>query len=205
MSHSTKFHDRTNERYGKLVVVSFAGRVGKARECTWLCRCDCGQEKVVRVSHLTDKASCGCMTKELMREFRLGRTTVSSEDRTVAGVLRQYKANAKTRNITFGITKEDVKKLIFQPCFYCGKLPSNSYTKLAEGSEPVMYNGIDRYNNKEGYTPMNCVPCCWQCNESKNNRDTREFLAWVRNIYHNCAEINNPWDNVVLSKTKKSV
>lgn len=51
-----KFIDRTGQRYGELIAVSYVGG-GK-----WKCRCDCGKETVVRTENLKSghTISCGC-------------------------------------------------------------------------------------------------------------------------------------------------
>ena len=54
----------TGDRFGRLIVV---GRHGSRKwRSTWLCRCDCGGEKVVRSDNLRngDTRSCGCLTKD---------------------------------------------------------------------------------------------------------------------------------------------
>ena len=52
------------KRFGKLVAVKCVGRVGKSRHLSWLCKCDCGREKVVLGSSLIrgDTKSCGCLS-----------------------------------------------------------------------------------------------------------------------------------------------
>lgn len=52
-------------RFGRLLVIKEAGR-SKRREKLWLCKCDCGNEKITPTSYLTsgDTSSCGCYRKE---------------------------------------------------------------------------------------------------------------------------------------------
>lgn len=59
--HSRKKIDLTGQRYGKLTVLAPAENVGS--RTAWLCRCDCGQETVVRTNRLRSghTASCGCL------------------------------------------------------------------------------------------------------------------------------------------------
>lgn len=54
--------DITGERYGRLTVIKYAG-IGLKRDATWLCRCDCGKEKVFTSLHLRNgySTSCGCI------------------------------------------------------------------------------------------------------------------------------------------------
>lgn len=51
-------------RYGRLTVVRRVGRRGHST--TWLCRCDCGKEKIVASSNLRsgNTFSCGCLRLE---------------------------------------------------------------------------------------------------------------------------------------------
>lgn len=59
----------TGRRFGRLVVLKRFGSSpnGGAR---WLCKCDCGNEKVVDGVRLRDgeTSSCGCLRAELARE-----------------------------------------------------------------------------------------------------------------------------------------
>ena len=60
--------DMTGQRYGRLVCVrrSVSDGAGRAR---WLCRCDCGGERIVYRQLLIsgDTKSCGCLRAELAR------------------------------------------------------------------------------------------------------------------------------------------
>ena len=61
--------DEAGNRYGRLLVLKRAGST-KNREAQWLCRCDCGNERVVRGSSLRREhsKSCGCLRKGKRRE-----------------------------------------------------------------------------------------------------------------------------------------
>jgi hypothetical protein len=50
---------------------------------------------------------------------------------------------------------KDYKKLIAQPCFYCG------------GPLNPTGVGLDQKIPGAGYTKENAVPCCWNCNRIK--------------------------------------
>lgn len=60
MSHSRKKLDLTGQRYGRLMVLAPAENIGG--RTAWLCRCDCGQETIVKTYHLRSghTKSCGC-------------------------------------------------------------------------------------------------------------------------------------------------
>lgn len=52
------------QRFGLYLVISYAG-LNKHRQSMWLCRCDCGTEKVVGSNDLKtgNTTSCGCFQK----------------------------------------------------------------------------------------------------------------------------------------------
>lgn len=77
-AHREQVRDLTGQRFGKLTVVGDSGRRRAGQGgVLWTCRCDCGQEKVVRQDALTGgrTTSCGCVT--------------SRGNETIARLLRQ--------------------------------------------------------------------------------------------------------------------
>jgi len=54
----------TNQRFGKLVALRAEGR-DVYNNVLWVCRCDCGQERVVPRGSLTSGSArhCGCQTE----------------------------------------------------------------------------------------------------------------------------------------------
>lgn len=65
-SECTKL-DLTGKKFGRLTVISECGRA-KSRSVEWLCKCDCGNEKIVPSPRLKwgDTKSCGCLHLELV-------------------------------------------------------------------------------------------------------------------------------------------
>jgi hypothetical protein len=60
--------DLTGQAFGRLVVVSEIGSsFGRGAVRRWLCRCDCGSEKVIRQAELTTgrTRSCTCLRREV--------------------------------------------------------------------------------------------------------------------------------------------
>jgi hypothetical protein len=58
-------------------------------------------------------------------------------------------------------------------CFFCGREPFN-FTKFT--GQPILYNGVDRLDNKLPYTPNNIVACCKVCNGMKSGYTAVEFF-----------------------------
>jgi len=59
--------DLTGQRFVRWLVVAYAGKRPPSRSAYWLCRCDCGAEKVISAYSLKrgDSKSCRCLHKEL--------------------------------------------------------------------------------------------------------------------------------------------
>lgn len=64
-----KFNDLTGQRFGRLVALRTDGKDSQGKY-KWLCRCDCGNEKSVPGTYLTQgyTRSCGCMRSEAVTE-----------------------------------------------------------------------------------------------------------------------------------------
>lgn len=64
----SKLIDITGRRFGRWTVLERAGsaRRGFTVSSLWLCRCDCGTEKIVRGDNLRNGStqSCGCLRNE---------------------------------------------------------------------------------------------------------------------------------------------
>jgi hypothetical protein len=94
-----------------------------------------------------------------------------------------YVRNAKKRNIEFKITKENFENMVTSPCYYCGFLPENLYSKENKYNSKI--NGIDRINSSLGYIDKNIVSCCKICNRFKMDMSFEEFKVWIINIHKN--------------------
>jgi len=172
--------DLSGQRFGKLVAIKCVG-LDNGRNAIWECICDCGQFKEVSSKALRHSGvkSCGCSHKEVMNDYfdsRLG----TSEDRSLKKLFLRYKGRAKARNYSFDLKYSQFKKLVFGECYYCGSKPE---TKIVSKSGVIaFYNGIDRLNNEEGYTLLNCITCCGICNYMKRDMSIDEFIRHIEKI-----------------------
>ena len=68
-SYMPKKLDLTNQRFGRLIAIKEGPR-NSAGRTTWICKCDCGNEKTVLTTQLTGgkTLSCGCLQKERTRQ-----------------------------------------------------------------------------------------------------------------------------------------
>ena len=145
----------------------------------YLCRCDCGNEVIVKWNHLRtgNTKSCGC--NKILNKFKL------PEGEGAFNILfRTYKKEARERKLTFELDVEEFKKLTQQNCFYCGKEPCNIINKPKMNGY-YTYNGVDRVDNELGYILTNCVACCITCNRMKINHSLDNFKNQIIKIYNN--------------------
>lgn len=172
-------NDLTGRRFGRLVVLRKEDSIkasGKSRT-TWLCKCDCGKQKIVRSEYLMrgSCASCGC--GEHIRELKL-----TGLERLYN--LKRYEASRRNGGLEFTLTPEEFNTLVAGDCYYCGVPPSLKHHMVRKNDKvAITYNGIDRMVNTIGYQYSNCVPCCWKCNAMKLNFSYDDFLKTIARIY----------------------
>lgn len=174
-----KLIDETGNRYGRLLVLEFAG-VNKYGKAIWLCKCDCSGEVIIGGCSLRngDTQSCGCYSREQTSKAN----SLPKGKAACNRLMLNYKYNAKNRDYAWELTDDEFRKLTQQDCFYCDTPPSQIFNpKRCNGK--FTYSGIDRIDNSLGYTLNNCVACCKHCNIAKNNRPMSEFEDWIRQIY----------------------
>jgi hypothetical protein len=154
-------------------------------QTTWVCRCACGSERMVSTSSLRSgmSKSCGCLQKEIVRKPRM-----SDVERGLSHVRGMLRFRAKRQGLECTLSDELINVLSKRPCFYCGHEPtSQKYIREMRNREnsyiPIgAYSGIDRVDNSKGYTPVNSVPCCWECNRMKRDYTCPDFIERASKI-----------------------
>jgi hypothetical protein len=181
--------DLTNRRSGKLVSLRPVAR-NEQGNVLWECRCDCGRyldvvgAQLLRPNRPT--RSCGCYKDEVMSQ-RYGLPTgkgLASGEAARNQVLIGYKRHAKRRDNPWTLTAEQAFALFEGVCHYCGIPPFRERTNTLDTGRKGMsgsykYNGIDRVDNRLGYTAENTVSCCSHCNMAKRQLPYHEFIAWI--------------------------
>ena len=188
-----KFKDRTGDVYGRLTVLSHAGKDHRGKHL-WDCLCKCGNKKTVVSDNLSSgkSNSCGCLKSEVLA--RKGNQYGVYSDRESALLKVQYshlKRRDKNKGFFETLTLDEFSVLSKSPCNYCGLEYSKEIEDRLNESKSqkrlsdhvLKCNGIDRVDSSKGYTLENSVPCCKYCNMAKHTMTSTEFYAWVRRVY----------------------
>lgn len=170
------------QKFNRLTVVDCAGVTKGREQYRWLCLCDCGKQIVV-VGHALkshNTKSCGCLKIEKLKQRD------QTDDTLIRRLLNVYKRNSMRKNLSFELTLDQFKILINNKCHYCGIEPSKIYTRKDNAFETfILYNGIDRKDNFNGYSEDNSLTCCEICNRAKSNMSYDEFIKYINRLKRN--------------------
>lgn len=90
---------------------------------------------------------------------------------------------ARHRGHKWEIDQEFAIKLIKMDCYLCGAKPANRYKDgNAWEGRILIYQGIDRIDNKIHYTNENARPCCKKCNAMKMDDSLNKFEKHINKI-----------------------
>jgi hypothetical protein len=179
------------KKFGILTVVEFTGEYHPSysrKSKIYLCRCECGTICKKAAASFGSTKSCGCLqaqVKERFKTMNIGRKPQTQLPDGISSfnvLLHQYKRSAQKRKVPYELTNEQFRNLVgAECCFYCG---SNEKRKVfsRKTAAPFLCFGIDRVDNKQGYIPSNCVPCCKVCNRAKDVLTQEEFMSWVLKV-----------------------
>jgi len=159
--------DESGRKYGKFTILNKYKRIkqGGSNRTFWLAECECGEQRWLRATHIRNgKAAKMCRTCSNKNRTRSWQDADAYKQ-------HRYKQGAEKRNLPFELTEEQFRHLIHQPCHYCGRRPTEKRT-----------NGIDRRDNKKGYTVENSLPCCTKCNFLKGRFDYEVFIKQAKRI-----------------------
>ena len=166
--------DLTGARFGRWLVLEYAGSHGRGSQ--WLCRCSCGAEQIVRKTNLTSGQSTGCLTCRKGNRLEEGESSKRI-------FYNSYRKAAGKRGYTFTLSFDQFVELTTQDCHYCGAMPESKGNMAFKGCNGIYkHNGLDRKDNRIGYEYGNVLPCCPVCNILKGTLSYDEFIAKAKQI-----------------------
>jgi hypothetical protein len=181
----------TGQRYGRLVAV----RVDPGDPLKWLCRCDCGTTKFVRVTHVRAgrTQSCGCLKLQRSIESHTTHGMVDAPEYTVWATMFQRCTNPNhDKFATYGGRGISVCERWF---FF-----ENFFADM--GQRPTPLHSIDRKDNDGNYEPENCR---WatQKEQARNRRTSRMLNFQGRDMtLAEVAEISGVNYDLLKKRTK---
>ena len=156
--------DLTGERFGRLVVLREAEPVVDVRGKkfrAWLCKCDCGNEAIIRQTQLRSGGtrSCGCLHKEITAKIHMTHGLSQDNKRLykVWKIMRRRCNNPKDKSYKNyggrGIRVCEEWDKSFVP-FYEWSMANGYHEDIADSGRNRIT--IDRINNDGDYEPNNC-------------------------------------------------
>jgi DNA-directed RNA polymerase subunit RPC12/RpoP len=162
--------DLVGQRFGKLVVVEYAGR-NERRESLWRCACDCGNESIVRgdVLRRGTTESCGC-GKGLKHGYHKKRWYSS------------YKAMMERCYLP---SNENFKRYGGKGIIVCDEWHDiNKFAEWVETSGYVPGLTIDRIDPLGNYEPSNCQWLTRSENSKKQFVDRKKRAKEMVEVVH---------------------
>lgn len=101
-------------------------------------------------------------TEKKWRESLRGQEVLARRRDSLPERWRAYKKGAAKRGLEFTLTLKEFSAFWQAPCTYC--------------TDDIKTIGLDRMNNRIGYTKTNVAPCCKICNYMKQGLSQDEFI-----------------------------
>ena len=152
-----KLIDLTEQTFGRLTVISYHSK-GKYDHTRWLCKCECGKEKVIFSSALKSghTKSCGCLNLENVKKSNMKYNKYGS---------REYNSWASMKRRCTDPNAINYKYYGGRGITYCKRWEKfeNFYEDMGPRPEGKSINRIDNDGN---YEPKNCK---WSTSTEQNN------------------------------------
>jgi hypothetical protein len=143
--------DLEGRTFGGWTVVSYAGR-RQSQQILWLCRCECGTERVVLGNNLKRglTRSCGCLYREAGREA----TRQANTSHGYSGSAT-YKCWGHMKERCLNPNHKKYLDYGGRGITICERWLQFENFLEDMGEKPEGYS-LDRINNEKGYEPGNC-------------------------------------------------
>ena len=162
----------TGKRFSRLAVIRHEGSDESGRSI-WLCRCDCGAEKVVKASYLVKGTtkSCGCAADDQRRAN--GRR--QCHDKSKAENPGEYSSWWNMISRCHDPRNKQFHTYGARGVAVCSRWRNSFAAFLADMGPRPPGTSLDRLSNANGYTKSNCR---WASSEAQaNNRGNNRLIT----------------------------
>lgn len=207
----------TGEKFGRLTVLKYIGK-SKTHQKLWLCKCECGNEKITTTAYLSsgDTKSCGCLSKERSRFFYSELNKTHGMTNT-----RLYRKWRGIIDRCYNVKTNGYKNYGGRGIKVCDEWKKD-YMNFYNWAYKTGYKDgltIDRINNDGDYEPNNCrwLTVKEQCNHKRNNHlltyngMTYTLKQWSEKLNISYSTIKGRslkgWNNeeILFGKTKRAL
>lgn len=197
----SKVKDLTGQNFGRLLVVESGGR-NKQGRALWKCKCECGNDTLIRTDVLTRglSNSCGCLAREITK------TRFTNHGKTVNG--------NKNGNQTY-VSWKCMKQRCCDPntdqyqdyggrgISVCDRWVNSFENFLSDMGERPVGTTIDRINVNGDYAPGNCRWATLSTqNKNKRKDNTRKALGGASK-YKGVSRHGRKWQTACTVRGKK--
>ena len=169
------FQDLTGQRFGRLIVAKRAENT-KSGDARWMCKCDCGNETIVKAKHLKSGGtkSCGCLQKEIARDMLKARRTHGMSGTPI------HKEWEAMKRRCYNPNTEKYYRYGGRGIVVCDRW-RDSFEAFYEDVSKLLHFGeqgytLNRINNDGNYEPNNVE---WATQkEQANNRQSNHLLTF---------------------------
>lgn len=179
-----KFEDITGRRFGRLTAVRRAPNDG--RRTMWHCKCECGNDVVVRAENLKsgNTKSCGCIERDFPNATKHGMSKTRLAAVYNAMKQRCYNENSSGYYLYGGRGIKVCDEWLQDKTAFFDWAIANGY----DDSSPQTECSLDRVDVNAGYSPENCrwVDSYTQANNTRKNKhyyyngENRTLAEWSR-------------------------
>jgi len=148
--------DISSQKFGRLTVLyKSTVKSAHSRSIKWLCKCDCGNYKLVDGSMLRggNTTSCGCYKIENIKRVN----TKHGNSTRINGVTSEYKSWCGMKERCYNKNNSSYPDWGGRGIIVCDRwLNSFENFLLDMGNKPSNKHSLDRVDNSGNYEPLNC-------------------------------------------------
>jgi len=179
------FIDLTNQRFNRLVAIKRVGST-KDKKATWLCHCDCGNEKIIIGKELRsgNTQSCGCFNKE-----QISKACKKHDGKGT----RLYCIWKNMRQRCFNVNNPKYQRWGGRGITICEEW--NTYTNFRDWALSAGYEdklSIDRIDNNGNYEPGNCR---WATDKEQTRNARSNIVYHGKCLAEWCEELGLDYDS----------